>query len=50
MLFTSFSDSQLYSPEDYFWPVFSVRTFSQTRDGWFHYKPEKRRKRRRLIS
>ena len=37
-----------YSPNDYIWPVFSIRNYIQRADGWFVYsKKEKRKKNNR---
>ncbi len=42
-----------YSPNDYIWPVFSIRQHIQRADGWFVYVGDKRqrnRNRNRLLN
>jgi len=33
-----------YSPDDYIWPVFSIRNYIQRADGWFVYSKKDRKK------
>ena len=40
-----------YSPNDYIWPVFSIRNHIQRADGWFVYVVNKKqRNRNRLLN
>lgn len=34
---------EIYHPDKYFWPVFSIKNYKQDQDGWFNEVKRKRR-------
>jgi hypothetical protein len=48
MLYSSTSNV-VYNPQNYSWPVFSIKNYVQGDEGWFHYRKKQRVRKNKQI-
>ena len=48
-MFYSSASKDVYHPNNYLWPVFSLKNYVQGDDGWFHYRKKYRVRKSKLL-